>query len=131
MNTHTLSVRLAQLIFANLFYYSVYFCYYSWVSLHFFLLFMGPIVLFQLTFTFIYSSFSKKNFSFSEINGSQTDLREGLAVLDQNGKARVMWFFGLASKFCWRTILFLWCCLLLSWTLRVLVLVRAEFKCCF
>lgn len=43
----------------------------------------------------------------------------------------VMWFFGPASKFCWRTILFLWCCLLLSWTLRVLVLACAEFKCCF
>ena len=32
---------------------------------------MGLTVLFQLTFTFIYSTFSKKFFSFSEISGSQ------------------------------------------------------------
>ena len=39
--------------FANLFYYSAYFSYYLWISLHFF-------ILFQLTFTFIYSTFNKK-----------------------------------------------------------------------
>ena len=55
-----LSVRLAKIIFANLFYYSAYFCYYLWVPLHFLILFMGPTVLFQLTFTFIYSTFNKK-----------------------------------------------------------------------
>ena len=44
----------------SLFYYSTYFCYYSWVILHFLVLFMGLTVLFQLTFTFIYSTFSKK-----------------------------------------------------------------------
>ena len=55
-----LSVRLANIIFANLFYYSAYFCYYLWVPLHFLILFMGPTVLFQLTFTFIYSTFNKK-----------------------------------------------------------------------
>ena len=38
-------------------------------------LFMGPTVLFQLFFTFIYSTFNKKKFSFSKINRSQTDLR--------------------------------------------------------
>ena len=31
-----------------IFYYSTYFCYYSWVSLHFLVLFMSLIVLFQL-----------------------------------------------------------------------------------
>ena len=46
--------------FANLFYYSAYFCYYLWVSLHFLVLFMGLTILFQLIFTFIYSTFSKK-----------------------------------------------------------------------
>jgi len=46
--------------FANLFYYSTYFCYYSWAPLHFLVLFMSHTVLFQLTFTFIYSTFSKK-----------------------------------------------------------------------
>ena len=56
----TLSVCLAKIIFANLFYYSAYFCYYLWVSLHFLVLFMYLIVLFQLIFTFIYSIFSKK-----------------------------------------------------------------------
>ena len=50
-----LHVRLDSLFFANLFYYSAYFCYYSWASLHFSILFIGPIVLFQLIFTFIYS----------------------------------------------------------------------------
>ena len=44
----------------KLFYYSDYFCYYLWVSLHFLILFRGLIVLFQLTFTFIYSTFSNK-----------------------------------------------------------------------
>ena len=34
---------------------------------------MGLIVLFQLRFTFIYSTFSKKNFKFSKISESQTD----------------------------------------------------------
>ena len=44
----------------KLFYYSTYFCYYSWVSLHFLVLFIGYTVLFQSTFTFIYSIFSNK-----------------------------------------------------------------------
>ena len=44
----------------NLFYYSTYFCYYLRAPLYFLVLFMGLIVLFQLTFTFIYSTFSKK-----------------------------------------------------------------------
>ena len=56
----SLSICLAKIIFANLFYYSAYFYYYSWVPLHFLVLFMGLIVLFELTFTFIYNSFSKK-----------------------------------------------------------------------
>ena len=54
------SVCLAKIIFANLFYYSAFFCYYSWAPLHFLILFMSLIILFQLTFTFIYSTFSKK-----------------------------------------------------------------------
>ena len=58
-----LGVCLASLFFANLFYYSAYFCYYSWVSLHFLVLFMDPTILFQLTFIFIYSIFSKIFFS--------------------------------------------------------------------
>ena len=56
----SLSVCLAKIIFANLFYYSAYFYYYLRVLLHFLVLFIGPTVLFQLTFTFIYSTFSKK-----------------------------------------------------------------------
>ena len=56
----------------NKFYYSAYFCYYSWAPLHFLLLFMGPIVLFQLTFTFIYST-SAKSFQFQQISGSQIE----------------------------------------------------------
>ena len=32
----------------------------SWILLHFSVLFMDPAILFQLTFTFIYSIFSKK-----------------------------------------------------------------------
>ena len=56
----TLSVCLASLFFANLFYYSAYFYYYLWVPLHFLILFMNSTVLFQFTFTFIYNNFSKK-----------------------------------------------------------------------
>ena len=37
-----------------------YFCYYSWVSLHFLVLFMSLTILFLLTFTFIYCTFNKK-----------------------------------------------------------------------
>ena len=65
-----LSVCLAKIIFANLFYYSVYFCYYSWALLYFLILFMGLIILFQLTFTTVLSA---KVFSFSKISGSQTN----------------------------------------------------------
>ena len=57
---NSISVRLAWIIFSNLFYYSAYFCYYPWVTLHFLVLFIGPTILFQLIFTFIYSTFSKK-----------------------------------------------------------------------
>ena len=46
--------------FANLFYYSAYFCYYSWVSLHFLVLFIGSSILLQLTFIFMYSTFNEK-----------------------------------------------------------------------
>ena len=60
VETNKLSVILAWLNFASLFYYLAYFCYYSWVPLHFLVLFMGHTILFQLTFTFIYSTFSKK-----------------------------------------------------------------------
>ena len=49
-----------KLILGSFFYYLAYFCYYSWVSLHFLVLFIVFTVLFQLTFSFIYSIFSKK-----------------------------------------------------------------------
>ena len=39
----------------------------------FLVLFIGFTVLFQLTFTFIYSTFNKKVFNFSKISGSQID----------------------------------------------------------
>ena len=58
----TFSVRLTWLILPT------YFCYYLWVTLHFLVLFMSLTILFQLTFTFIYSIFS-----FSKISGFQTD----------------------------------------------------------
>ena len=54
------SMCLAKIIFVNLFYYSADFYYYSWVPLYFLVLFMSLTVLFQLTFTFIYSTFNKK-----------------------------------------------------------------------
>ena len=65
-----LSVCLASLFFVNLFYYSAYFCYYLWVSLHFLVLFMSFIIPFQLIFTFIYRTFSQKVFSFNKISKS-------------------------------------------------------------
>ena len=42
-------------------------------SLQFLVQFIGSTVLFQLTFTFIYKTFSKKNFNFNKINRSRTD----------------------------------------------------------
>ena len=59
----SLSVRLDWNEKLKLFYYSVYFCYYSWASLHFLVLFMCLTVLFQLTFTFIDNIFSKISWS--------------------------------------------------------------------
>ena len=44
----------------QLFYYLVYFFYYSRVLLHFFYTIHDTVVLFQLVFNFIYSTFSKK-----------------------------------------------------------------------
>ena len=44
----------------KLFHYLVYFCYYSWALLHFLALFLGPTILFQLPFTFIYGTFNNK-----------------------------------------------------------------------
>ena len=49
------------------------FFYYLWAPLHFLVLFMDPTVLFQLTFTFIYSTFNKKFLSFNKISESQID----------------------------------------------------------
>ena len=56
-------LRLDSLFFVYLFYYLAYFYYYSWVPSHFLVLFMSSIILSQLTFSFIYSTFRKK-FSF-------------------------------------------------------------------
>ena len=53
-----LNVHLGQDEKLKLFYCSVYFYYYLWVILHFLTLFIGSMVLFQLTFTFIYNTFS-------------------------------------------------------------------------
>ena len=52
--------RFGMINFVNLFYYSAYFCYYSQVPLYFLVLFMGSTILFQLTFSFIYSTFNEK-----------------------------------------------------------------------
>ena len=54
------NVRLTNIIFVNLFYYLIYFCYYLWVLLHFLVLFMSLTILFHLSFTFIYGTFNKK-----------------------------------------------------------------------
>ena len=43
------SVCLVKNIFVNLLYYSVYFCYYSWVPLHFLVLFMGIFIFYQFS----------------------------------------------------------------------------------
>ena len=58
-------VRLEQAENFSLFAISAYVCYYSWVSLHFLILFMNFIILFSLFFNFFYN--------FSKISGSQTD----------------------------------------------------------
>ena len=56
-----IKLHLYSLFFANLFYYSTYFYYYPWALLHLLVLFIGPAILFQPSFTFIYNIFSKKN----------------------------------------------------------------------
>jgi len=61
MDKEELKKQIRNLVSVWLTYFlSTYFCYYSWVLLHFLVLFMGPTILFQLIFTFIYSTFSKK-----------------------------------------------------------------------
>ena len=63
VDNETYSVRLAKLIFVNLFYYSAYFCYYLWVLLHFLVLIMSFTILFsQLLHLSIV--FSVKSFQF-------------------------------------------------------------------
>ena len=59
------SVHLAKFIFANLFFYSSYFCYYLWILLHFLILFIGLTILFQLTFN-LFTVFSTKSFQFQQ-----------------------------------------------------------------
>ena len=49
--------------FRLFFYHLAYFCYYSWVPLHFLILFIGPTVLFQLPLA-LFIIFSAKNFQF-------------------------------------------------------------------
>ena len=56
----TLGLCLGSEFKVSIFYYLAHFFYYSWIPLHFLLLFMSHIILFQLTFIFIYSIFSKK-----------------------------------------------------------------------
>ena len=68
------SVRLTPLIFANLFYYSAYFYYYLWVSLHFLVLFIHESHCTILANFYLYLQyFQQKVFSFSKISGSQTN----------------------------------------------------------
>jgi len=54
------NMHLAKIIFFNLFYYLTYFYYYLWVS------FWSLTVLFQLTFTFIYSRVCLRSAYFTE-----------------------------------------------------------------
>ena len=95
-----LSVRLAKIIFVNLFYYLGYFCYYSWVQLHFLVLFMGPINHYTISANFyLYLQYSQqKVFSFSKISGSQTDPNSlKLRFLGENIIFILFQAFGLLS----------------------------------
>ena len=65
-NADSVSKRILSLFFASLFYYSAYFCYYSWVSLYFLVLFMSPTILFQLIFTTIYSTIHEPHCTFNK-----------------------------------------------------------------
>ena len=88
-----LRVCLDKLFLASLFYYSAYFCYYSWALLHFLVLVMDPIVLFQLTFTFFLQYFQQKIFSFSKMSGSQT-------LLHLHFKFYYIFIYTFTSMFC-------------------------------
>ena len=65
-NADSVSKRILSLFFASLFYYSTYFCYYSWASLYFLVLFMSPTILFQLIFIFIYSTIYEPHCTFNK-----------------------------------------------------------------
>ena len=64
VSKQTLSVRLGVNKKLKLFHYLTYFLYYSWAPLHFLALFMGPTILFQQIFSFLYRTFGN-NFSVS------------------------------------------------------------------
>ena len=57
----------------KLFNYSFYFCYYSWASLNFSILFMDHTILFQLTFTLFYSIFNNKFLVSNKISSIQIE----------------------------------------------------------
>ena len=70
---------MVKIIFANLFYYLVYFYYYLWILLYFLVLFINFTVLFQLTFTFVYSIFNKK----ISISTKWTNLKQTFNVINK------------------------------------------------
>ena len=63
----------------KLFHYSFYFCYYSWVSLNFSILFMDHTILFQLTFTLFYSIFNNKFLVSNKISNIQIEQNSSFA----------------------------------------------------
>ena len=65
----TLSFRLANIIFVYLFYYSAYFCYYSWVSLHFLGIIYESHYTISANFYLNLQYFQQKVFNFSKISG--------------------------------------------------------------
>ena len=71
-----ISVRLEWTEFFGLSSLSAYFRYYSWVSIHFLMLLMNPIVLFNLFFNF-FSTLSTKNFQFQLNKLFQIDTKCG------------------------------------------------------
>ena len=82
---------------SQLIYYSVYFYYYIWDSQHFLILFICFTVLFQLTFTFIYNTFSKK---------ISIDLKQSHSIITLIGISLPLYIFPLIVSSGWYAYLF-------------------------
>ena len=77
----------------------IYFYYYLWVLQYFLVLFIGFTVLFQLIFTFIYSTFSKKISISAKLTNPKQTLSERLDITKMIFQLRQTFFSGSCTLF--------------------------------